>query len=145
MSQEISTRFRGQEELLVRLKEAQNKSGYVSEEVMAELAASLRIPVNEVYGVVSFYSFFSTRPLGRNVIRVCQSLPCYLKHCQAIIDSLGKELGIKPGETTPDGRFSLQLTGCIGLCDRAPAMMINNDAHTDLTPQKISRILKTYQ
>ena len=145
MSQEISTRFRGQEELLVRLKEAQNKSGYVSEEVMAELAASLEIPVNEVYGVVSFYSFFSTRPLGRNVIRVCQSLPCYLKYCQAIIDSVEKELGIKPGETTPDGRFSLRLTSCIGLCDRAPAMMINNDAHTDLTPQKISRILKTYQ
>jgi len=129
----------------VRLKEAQSKFGYVPEEFMVELAESLDIPINEVYGVASFYSFLSIKPLGRNVIRICQSLPCYLKHCQSIIESVEKELGIKPGETTPDGRFSFQLINCIGLCDRAPAMMINNDAHVDLTPEKISQILKSYQ
>ena len=133
------------EDLIVRLKEAQDKSGYVSEEVMAELAESLDIPINEAYGVVSFYSFLSTKPLGRNVIRVCQSLPCYLKNCQTIIETVAEELGIKPGETTPDGRFSFQLTNCIGLCDRAPAMLINNEAHVDLTPEKIAQILKEYK
>jgi len=127
------------------LKEAQNKFGYVPEEVMAELAESLEIPINEVYGVTSFYSFLSIKPLGRNVIRICKSLPCYLKNCQTIIESVEKELGIKPGETTADGRFSFQLTNCIGLCDQAPAMMINNDAHVDLTPEKIAQILQTYQ
>ena len=132
------------EDLIVRLKEAQDKSGYVSEEVMAELAESLEIPINEAYGVVSFYSFLSTKPLGRNVIRVCQSLPCYLKSCQTIIETVAEELGIKPGETTPDGRFSFQLTNCIGLCDRAPAMLINNEAYIDLTPEKIAQILKEY-
>lgn len=135
----------GREALVELLKEAQRKSGYVSEEVMAELAESLHIPINEVYGVASFYSFLSIKPLGRNVIRVCKSLPCYLKNCQIIIEAVEKELGIKPGETTADGRFSFQLTNCIGLCDRAPAMMINNDAHVDLTPEKISQILKSYQ
>lgn len=112
---------------------------------MAKLADSLGMPVNEVYGVASFYSFLSTRPLGRNVIRICQSLPCYLKSCQTIIETVGREIGIKPNETTPDGRFSFELTNCIGLCDRAPAMLINNDAHVDLTPRKISRILQKYK
>ena len=141
----ISTEHKGQEDLIVLLKETQNKFGYVPDEVMAELAESLDIPVNDVYGVASFYSFLSTKPLGRNVVRICKSLPCYLKHCQTIIESVEKEIGIKPGETTPDGRFSFQLTNCIGLCDRALAMMINNDVHVDLTPEKISQILKTYK
>ena len=131
--------------MLVLLKEAQSKFGYLPGEVIVELASSLGIPVNDVYGVASFYSFISTKPLGRNVIRVCKSLPCYLKHCQTIIESVEKEIGIKPGETTPDGRFSFELTNCIGLCDKAPAMMINNDAHVDLTPGKISQILKNYK
>ncbi|TET67315.1 MAG: NADH-quinone oxidoreductase subunit NuoE [Dehalococcoidia bacterium] len=146
MSQEgILTPSRGREDLIELLKEAQQRFGYVPEEVMTELAQSLEIPINEVYGVASFYSFLSIKPLGRNVIRICQSLPCYLKYCQTIIETVEKELGIKPGETTPDGRFSFQLTNCIGLCDRAPAMMINNDAHVDLTPEKISQILQNYK
>ena len=136
---------RGREELVVVLKEVQSQYGYVPEEVMAKLAESLDIPIHEVYGVASFYSFLSVKPLGRNVIRICKSLPCYLKHCQTIIETVEKELGIRPGKTTPDGRFSFQLTNCIGLCDRAPAMMINNDAHVDLTPEKIARILKSYK
>ncbi|MBA7599025.1 NADH-quinone oxidoreductase subunit E [subsurface metagenome] len=145
MSQEgILTPSRGREDLIELLKEAQQRFGYVPEEVMTELAESLEIPINEVYGVASFYSLLSIKPLGRNVIRICQSLPCYLKYCQTIIETVEKELGIKPGETTPDGRFSFQLINCIGLCDRAPAMMINNDAHVDLTREKISQILKTY-
>ena len=146
MSQKgISTQHKRQEDLIGRLKEAQKKFGYVPREVMAELAESLDIALNEVYGVASFYSLLSTRPLGRNVIRICKSLPCYLKHSQTIIESVGKEIGIDPGETTPDAKFSFQLTNCIGLCDRAPAMLINNDAHVDLTPEKISQILKVYK
>lgn len=146
MSQQMtSVHHQGQEDLIVRLKEAQNEFGYVPQEVMTELAESLDIPKNEVYGVASFYSFLSTKPLGRNVIRICQSLPCYLKHCLTIIKSVEREIGIKPGETTPDGKFSFQLTNCIGACDKAPAMMVNADVHGDLTPGKISQILKTYK
>ena len=134
-----------QENLIAKLKEARHKLGYVPEKTMAELAESLDIPVNDVYGVASFYSFISTKPLGRNIIRVCKSLPCYLKHSQAITESVEKEIGIKPGETTPDEKFSLEMTNCIGLCDQAPAMMINDDAHGDLTPEKIAQILKAYK
>jgi len=146
MSQEgIATRHKGQEDLIVLLKEAQNKFGYVPEAAMAELAESLDIPINDVYGVATFYSFISIKPLGRNVIRICKSLPCDLKNYQAIVNRIEQEIGIKPGETTPDNRFSFQLTNCIGACDKAPAMMINHDIHGNLTPGKISKILAEYK
>ena len=130
-------------ELLVLLKEVQNKCGYLSEELLAELAKSLNMSLSDVYGVATFYSFLSTKPQGRNVIRICQCLPCFLKNSQSIVESVEKEIGIKPGETTPDGKFSFELTNCIGACDRAPAMMINHDVHSDFTPREISQILKT--
>ncbi len=140
--EKITTQDKGQEDLLELLREAQNRSGYLSEKTIVKIAKSLDIPISDVYGVATFYSFLSTRPQGRNVIRVCKSLPCFLKNSQTIIKSVEEELGIKPGETTPDGKFSFQLTNCIGACDKAPAMLINNDVHVDLTPEKISRILK---
>jgi len=139
--------FQGKEreKLLVLLKETQEKSGYVPEEFIAETAQSLNISISEVYGVTTFYSFLSTKLLGRNVIRICQSLPCYLKNSQMIIKSMEDKIGIRPGETTPDGKFSFELTNCIGACDGAPAMLINSDVHVNLTPRKISQILKSYK
>ncbi len=142
---EILARGKGQENLLELLKEAQNKFGYLPENIIVALAESLEIPTSEVYGVATFYSFLATRPQGRNVIRVCQSLPCFLKNSRMIIESVKEELGIGSGGTTPDERFSLQLTNCIGRCDEAPAMMINYDIHGDLTPKKIARILQAYE
>jgi NADH-quinone oxidoreductase E subunit len=141
-TRENPTQDKGQEDLLKLLKEAQNRSGYLSEKTIVKIAKSLDIPISDVYGVATFYSFLSTKPQGRNIIRVCKSLPCFLKNSRTIIKSVEEELGIKPGETTPDGKFSFQLTNCIGACDKAPAMLINNDVHVDLTPGKISRILK---
>ena len=132
-------------DLVERLKEVQHRYGHVPEGAIAELAESLAIPVHEVYGVASFYSFLSTKPLGRNVIRVCRSLPCYLKSAEMIMAAVEKELGIGLGETTPDGRFTFELTNCIGLCDHAPAMLVNGDPHVDLTPGKIKQILKSYK
>jgi NADH-quinone oxidoreductase subunit E len=131
--------------LLVLLEAAQAESAHVSPETMTELAESLELSVGEVYGVASFYSFLSTRRKGRNIIRICKSLPCLLKNAQTIIESIRKELGIKPGETTADGRFSFELTNCIGACDQAPAMMVNSDVHGDLTPRKIAKILAEYK
>jgi len=138
----ISPQSQEKKDLLVLLERAQSRSGYLSQETVAELAESLGLSISEVYGVASFYSFLSIKPQGRNVIRICKSIPCYLKNAQTIIDGVRKEIGIRPGETTADGRFSFQLTNCIGACDRAPAMMVNNDVHGDLTPEKISKILK---
>ena len=141
------TSFRGSDHnnLLVLLKQAQEESGCVSEESISEIAQSLGISQSDVYGVATFYSFLSHKPLGRNVIRVCKSLPCNIKDSQWIIKTVEDELGIKPGETTDDGSFSLELTNCIGACDEAPAMLVNNDVHVNLSPNKISEILKAYR
>lgn len=129
------------DDLLAILKDAQRRYGYVSKEFMADTARSLHIPLSEVYGVTTFYSFLSTRPLGRHVIRICKSIPCYLKHAEMIIDSVSRVLGIGPGETTSDGKFSFELTNCIGACDMAPAMLLNRQVHGHLTPEKIAEIL----
>ena len=131
--------------ILLALEEAQRRFGYISPEFMMELAGSLDIPVNDVYGVASFYSFLVTRPQGRNIIRICQSLPCHLKEGQAIIEAIETAIGIKPGNTTEDGRFSYEMTNCIGLCDGAPAMLINHDIYVKLTPEKIVGILAKYK
>ena len=144
MRKEISLQDNDRENLLVSLKRAQEQQGYVTDDFVAEVAESLNIGIAEAYGVATFYSFLSKKPLGRNVIRVCQSLPCYLKNSRMIIKSISDEVGISPGETTPDARFSLELTNCIGACDEAPAMLINHDLHGNLTPEKISQILKEY-
>jgi NADH:ubiquinone oxidoreductase subunit E len=129
--------------LLAKLKQAQHQHGYVSREIMAATAHSMQIPVSEVYGVTTFYSFLSTRPMGQNVIRICKSLPCYLKHAEMIIDGVARAIGIQPGQTTADGKFSFELTNCIGACDMAPAMLLNQDVHGHLTPDKIAEILST--
>ena len=145
VQEETVFRDKDRENLLVLLKRAQEKSGYVPGEFIAEVAQSLDISVSEAYGVATFYSFLSTEPLGRNVIRICQSLPCYLKNSLMIIKGVADELGIQPGETTPDGKFSFELTNCIGACDKAPAMLINSDVHGNLAPGKISQVLKAYK
>lgn len=136
---------RGHEDLLISLKRAQNESAHLSREGILEISRSLDIPSSEVFGVASFYSFLSTKPQGRNIIRVCGSVPCFLKGSRMILENVADKIGIAPGETTADGRFSFELTNCIGACDAAPAMLINGDVHGDLTAKKISRILKSYR
>jgi NADH-quinone oxidoreductase subunit E len=131
------------ENLLRQLKEAQNEFGYVSKEFMAEIARSLGMTIGEVYGMTTFYSFLSTRPLGKFVIRICKSIPCYLQNAEMIVDTVANEIGITPGQTTSDGKFSFQLTNCIGACDMAPAMLVNHEVHGYLSPSKIAEILKS--
>jgi NADH:ubiquinone oxidoreductase subunit E/NAD-dependent dihydropyrimidine dehydrogenase PreA subunit/ferredoxin len=131
--------------LLELLKTKYRTAGYLSEQSMSEIALELNIPLSDVYGVASFYSFLSRKPEGAHAIRICKSLPCYLKDAPIIIDTVKKVIGIQPGETTPDGRFSFALTNCIGACDQAPAMLIDDTVHGNLTPDKIGDILKSYR
>ncbi len=135
-------KLEGSKNLLVRLETIQNEQGCISPTVLKELSVSLNIPLSEVYGVATFYSFLSVKPRGKFIIRVCKSLPCHLKNSEKIIKSIEDKLGIAPGETTRDGKFSLELTNCIGACDVAPAMLINDKVHGNLTHAEISRILK---
>ena len=132
------------QELLKLLKQSQKKGLFLPPAALEELSESLNLPKNEIFGVSSFYSFLSLKPRGRYVIRICKSLPCHLQEAQMIIVGIQELLGIAPGEVTKDGKFSFELTNCIGACDLAPAMLINDEVHGNLTPEKISKILQEY-
>jgi NADH:ubiquinone oxidoreductase subunit E len=118
---------------------------YLPEEAVRQLAQGLRIPANQVFGVATFYTMFSVRPRGENIIRVCESPPCHLLDATSIVEILEDELGIKVGETTSDRAFTLELTSCLGVCAVAPAMMINDEVYGNLTRDKIPAILNRYR
>jgi NADH:ubiquinone oxidoreductase subunit E len=130
--------------LLPALKDGVRKDGSLNRESMSGLAGQCHLPLNEVYGVTTFYTFLPVSPVGKNIIRVCRCLPCHLKDAQAVIGGIKKELGISPGETSGDGKFSFEVVSCIGACDLAPAMMINDKVYGNLTPSGIAEILKSY-
>jgi NADH-quinone oxidoreductase E subunit len=131
-------------DLLNLLKVAKSKEGFVSADSIDSISRTLDIPINEVYGVATFYSFLPVEPIGRHLIRICDNLPCHLKDAAMIIEAVSEELGISPGETTVDRRFSFESTNCIGACDMAPAMLVNDDLHGHLTPEKIRDVLESY-
>ena len=144
MGKETSSISNGRTELLPSLKRELSKNGCLSKEVMSGVAEQTGLPLNEVYGISTFYTYLLVSKTGKNVIRVCRCVPCDLKDAQAIIGSIQKELGIAPGEATADGKFSFELVSCIGACDQAPAMMINDQLYGNLTPEKIAGVLKSY-
>jgi NADH-quinone oxidoreductase E subunit len=133
------------EELLGMLEKRQKESGFISEQNIEEIAEILGLSIGEVYGVATFYAFLSVKPRGRHIIRLCKSVPCYIKDSAIILESMEKIIGIGPGEITSDGRFTIEMTNCIGACDQAPAMMINDEIYGNLTPEKISEILESYK
>jgi NADH:ubiquinone oxidoreductase subunit E len=117
---------------------------YLTDEAMVEVARELDISAAEVYGTASFYTFLDTQVKGKYVIRVCKTITCSMKGKSDIIHTLEEILKIKVGETTTDKQFSLIETNCIGWCHKAPAILINEMPYTDLTPEKVSEIIKDY-
>ncbi len=126
------------------LKVVQRHRGWVSDECVKDIAELLGMTADEVDGVATFYNLVFRRPVGRHVILLCDSVSCWVMGHDAIRDRLQAGLGIRPGETTPDGRFTLLPTVCLGACDRAPAMMIDGDLHGGLDPGTIDAILAKY-
>jgi len=131
--------------LLVLLERTRDVYGYLPDQALAGLADQLGVPVVDVYAAATFYRALPLKPTGKHVIKVCKSVPCYLKNNRLIIDVIERELGIGPAQTTRDGLFSLDLVNCIGACDKAPAMMIDDDVFGDLTPERVTGILAGYQ
>ncbi|MDD4223850.1 MAG: NADH-quinone oxidoreductase subunit NuoE [Candidatus Cloacimonetes bacterium] len=114
---------------------------YISEEAVQAVAEYLNIPPNHIYGVLTFYTMYSTKPRGSNIIRLCESPPCYIKGSENILRKLKILLGVETGETTKDGLFTLELCACLGVCGNAPVMMVNNDVYGDLTEEKVEEII----
>jgi NADH:ubiquinone oxidoreductase subunit E len=126
------------------LQEIVQKHNYLTDEAMVEVAKELDISAAEVYGTASFYTFLDTKAKGKYVIRVCKTITCSMKGKSDIIQTLEDMLKIKVGETTADRQFSLIETNCIGWCHKAPAILINELPYTELTPEKVSEIIKDY-
>ncbi len=130
--------------LIPVMQKAQELFGYLSLETMELISERLDVPVSEIYGVATFYALFSLTPKGEYVISVCTGTACYAKGAQLVLDEVKKQLGIGSGETTPDGKFSIQDTRCLGCCGLAPVMMINNDVYGRLEPADVKDILAKY-
>ena len=130
--------------LLPKLKSEVEQKGYFSRETLAGVAGQVDLPLNSVYGVASFYTYLPVSVVGKNVIKVCNCLPCEMKQASAVVEGIRREIGIGPGQTTTDGKFTLELVGCIGACDMAPAMLINDKLYGNLTAEGIAGILKSY-
>ncbi|HNX21512.1 MAG TPA: NAD(P)H-dependent oxidoreductase subunit E [Bacteroidales bacterium] len=117
---------------------------YLNEERMVAIAKALDISTADVYGTASFYSFLNTNERGKYAIRVCQTIICDMKRKEDIIDAITELIGIKPGETSHDGKFTLEYTNCLGWCHKGPAMLINDEVYTELTPENVKDILLSY-
>ena len=131
--------------LMPVLQGAQNLFGCVSEDVQKIIADGLGVTLSEVYGVATFYAQFSLRPKGEYLISVCLGTACYVKGSQKVLDKLSGLLGVPVGGTTPDGRFTLEATRCLGACGLAPVMTINGDVYGRLTPDQIPAIIDKYK
>ena len=126
------------------LHEAQNIYGYLPIEVQTMIAEGLGVPLAEIYGVVTFYAQFSLNPKGKYEVGVCLGTACYVKGADLLLEKVEKVLGIKVGECTPDGLFSITATRCIGACGLAPVMTVGDDVYGKLTPEEVEGILKKY-
>src|SRR6056297_3618 len=135
---------RNRESLLPILQGIVKEERSISEEAMTEVARELEMSAALVYGTASFYSFLDIKPRGKYVIRVCRTITCDMKGKKEIVDTLKDLLKINVGETTKDNKFTLLETNCLGWCHKWPAMLINEEAYTELTPEKVSDVIDDY-
>ena len=127
------------------LQQAQGLVGYLPPPVLKTISRDLKMPLSEVYGIVSFYSFFTMVPKGKYVIQVCMGTSCYVKGGQRILDNLRKSFGLEPGGITPDGKFSLETVRCLGCCGLSPVMAIGDDVHRKVKPSDLRGIISSYR
>ena len=143
---EICDRYIGQKTpLIMILSDIQNEYGYIPIEVQELVSAKTGISVAEIYGVVTFYSFFSLTPKGKYVIGCCLGTACYVKGAQQVIDKFSEIINIKPGETSEDGMFTLDALRCIGACGIAPAVSINGKVYPKMTVDKVAAVVEEYR
>jgi len=127
--------------LIQVLNGVQEYYGYIPKDAMIYISEEMNIPVAEIYGVVTFYSRFSLKPKGKYNICVCQGTACFVKGAERILDKVKQELGIEVGETTEDGKFSLEPTRCLGACGLAPVFTINGEVYGNATVEKVKKVL----
>ncbi len=144
ISQLVAKYGKKRESLMPILQDVVDSFYYLNEERMVAIAKALDISTADVYGTASFYSFLNTTERGKYAIRVCQTIICDMKRKEDIIEAITELIGIKPGQTSHDGKFTLEYTNCLGWCHKGPAMLINDEVYTELTPENVKDILLSY-
>jgi NADH:ubiquinone oxidoreductase subunit E len=143
---EIIARFKGKPGGLIPvLEEAQVTLEYLPISIQERIAKGLNLPLAQVYGVVTFYSFFTMKPRGRHTVRVCLGTACYVRGGKTIAESLVKEFNVAEGETTPDRRFTYETVRCLGACGLAPVIVVDDNVHGRVKTQKMKSVLDDYQ
>lgn len=132
-------------EVINVLHRVQNEYGYLPREVQELIAAELKIPASKVYGIVTFYSFFTMVPKGEHPINVCLGTACYVRGAEKVLDEFKRVLGIQIGEVTPDGKFSLNVLRCVGACGLAPVVQIGPKVYGHMTVDKVKEVLEEYK
>ncbi|HRQ24133.1 MAG TPA: NAD(P)H-dependent oxidoreductase subunit E [Anaerolineales bacterium] len=131
--------------VMLVLNEVQGKIGHVSPAMQAYIARELKVPLGQVHGVVTFYSFFRTRPHGKHTIKFCLGTACYVAGIPQLVEKAKQMLGIEMGETTPDGQITLEECRCVGACSQAPVVVVNEEVQGKLRPNKFPQLLKKVQ
>jgi NADH:ubiquinone oxidoreductase subunit E len=131
--------------LIPVLQAAQETYGYLPSTVLEVIATRMSVPISQIYGVVTFYAQFRLLPRGKHVIRTCQGTACHVRNSSLILETLKSNLGVTPGGTTADQQFTLETVACLGACSLAPVMMVDNEAHGRLRPERIPEILSKYR
>ncbi len=130
---------------MVILNEVQSKVGYISAPLQSYIADELRIPVSKIHGVVTFYSFFTTTPRGKHTVKFCMGTACYVGGVEQLLDKANQALGIKAGETTPDGLITIEICRCVGACSQAPVIVVDENVQGRVKPNKMPQILRSLQ
>ena len=143
---ELLGKYRGTKGSVIPvLQQAQDIFGYLPKDVLIEIGKQLEIPISQLFGVVTFYAQFHLEPRGKNIIRSCQGTACHVRGAKNVLQGIRDKLGLKEGQsTTGDLKFTLETVACIGACGLAPCVMVNDETHGRLTPQKIGEILDQY-
>lgn len=143
---EICAQFNNQEtELINVLHQVQHKLGYLPAEVQEVIARELNMSVAKVYGVVTFYSFFTMLPQGQHPISICMGTACYVRGAEKVLSEFKRQLGIEVGQTSADGKFSLSCLRCVGACGLAPVVLVGEKVYGRVSPQQVSKIIAEYQ
>jgi NADP-reducing hydrogenase subunit HndA len=133
------------QELINVLHKCQEHFGYLPAEVQEVVSGELKVPVAKIYGVVTFYSFFTMTPKGKHPISICMGTACYVRGAEKVLDEFKKELGLQVGQTTGDGKFSLSSLRCVGACGLAPVVLVGDKTYGRVAPDDVKNILKEYE
>lgn len=131
--------------MMVILNELQSEIGFISEPMQQYVARKMLVPVSKVHGVVSFYSFFTTQPHGKHTIKFCMGTACYVGGMPQLIEKAKQVLGIEPGQTTKDGAITLEICRCVGACSQAPVIVVDEETHGRVRPNKFPQLVRTVQ